>query len=271
MYLSENGAVVKSGNNAMKMLLGLMLAAFSVPGIAQDCVVVVMHGKWGGPKSPYLRVFAEKVQKVCHVELREMPWSRNRNYDETYEAALSKLSDTVRDYRMKGYKKVFLSGQSFGANASIAYQATFGDIDGVIALAPGHSPYEMYQMGMNRSLIEAAQKHTAEGRPETLLEFTDLNQGERKTFSIRADVFYSYFRPDGLGNMALSVSRFKKSVPFLWVIGTRDPLYPGGPAYAYEKAPPNSMSKYLVVNANHATTPEVASDQVLAWIVEVKQ
>lgn len=255
----------------MRILIGLLLAAFYLPVIAQDCVVVVMHGKWGGPKSPYLRVLAEKIQRVCDVELREMPWSRNRNYDETYETALAKLSESVREYRGKGYKKIFLSGQSFGANASIAYQATFGDIDGVIALAPGHSPHEMYQMGMNRSLIEAAKKSIADGRPEALLEFTDLNQGERKTFSIRADVFYSYFRPDGLGNMALSASRFKKSVPFMWVIGTKDPLYPGGSAYAYEKAPPNQMSKYAVVDANHATTPEVASDQVLEWIVQVKK
>jgi pimeloyl-ACP methyl ester carboxylesterase len=254
----------------MKSLLGLIFAALCLPAIARDCVVVMMHGKWGGPKSPYLRVLTEKVQRVCDVELREMPWSRNRNYDETYEAALAKLSDSVRSYREKGYKKIFLGGHSFGANASMAYQATFGDSDGVIALAPGHSPYAMYQMGMNRSLIETAKKHVAEGRPETLLEFTDLNQGERKTFSIRADVFYSYFRPDGLGNMALSASRFKKSVPFMWVIGTMDPLYPGGAAYAYDKTPSNPLSKYIVVAANHAMTPEVASDQVLEWITRVR-
>lgn len=255
----------------MRILPGLVLAAFSLPAMANDCVVVVMHGKWGGPKSPYLRVLAEKIQRVCDVELREMPWSRNRNYDETYETALEKLSESVRSYRGKGYTKIFLSGQSFGANASIAYQAVYGDIDGVIALAPGHSPNEMYQMGMNRSLIEAAEKHTAEGRPEALLTFTDLNQGERKTFSIRADVFYSYFRPDGLGNMALSASRFKKSIPFMWVIGTKDPLFPGGSAYAYERAPAHLLSKYVVVDANHATTPEVASDHVLDWVVQVKR
>jgi len=255
----------------LKLLLVALFVVFTVPAYAQDCIVVVMHGKWGGPKSPYLKVLAEKIQRVCDVELREMPWSRNRNYDETYDAALVKLSDAVRGFREKGYKTVFLGGQSFGANASIAYEAVFGNIDGVIALAPGHSPYEMYQMGMNRSLLEAANKQITEGKPEALIEFTDLNQGERKTFSIRADVFYSYFRPDGLGNMGLSASRFKKSVPFMWVIGTKDPLYRGGPAYAFEKVPSNPLSKYVVVEANHATTPEVASDLVLEWITLVKK
>jgi len=256
---------------AMKKILGLIFVFFCTPAMAQECVLILMHGKWGGPKSPFLRVLAEKVQRVCEVELREMPWSRNRNYDETYEATLAKLSEAVRRYRANGYKRVFIGGQSFGANASIAYQATFGDIDGVIALAPGHSPYEMYQRGMNRPLLEAAKKHLAEGRSETLLEFTDLNQGEQKTFSIRADVFYSYFRPDGLGNMALSASRFKSSVPFMWVIGTKDPLYQGGSAYAFDKAPTNPWSRYVVVDANHATTPEVGSDQVVEWIKQASR
>jgi hypothetical protein len=56
----------------------------------------------------------------------------------------------------------------------------------------------------------------------------------------------------------------------MWVIGTMDPLYPGGSAYAYDKAPSNPLSKYVVVPANHATTPEVASDQVLDWITRVR-
>jgi hypothetical protein len=56
----------------------------------------------------------------------------------------------------------------------------------------------------------------------------------------------------------------------MWVIGTMDPLYPGGAAYAYDKTPSNPLSKYIVVAANHAMTPEVASDQVLEWITRVR-
>jgi hypothetical protein len=55
---------------------------------AQDCAVILMHGKWGGPKSPYLKVLADKIATTCKVELRDMPWSRIRNYDQTYETAL---------------------------------------------------------------------------------------------------------------------------------------------------------------------------------------
>ena len=255
----------------MKILIGALLLAFIPPAFAHDCVVILMHGKWGGPKSPYLRVLAEKIQRVCHVELREMPWSRNRNYDETYEGTLQSLSESVTRYRSKGYKTVFIGGQSFGANAAIAYQAAVGGVDGLIALAPGHSPYEMYQMGLNRSLIDLAKKHVTDGNAGELVEFTDLNQGQRKNFSVRADVFFSYFNPDGLGNMALSASRFKHSVPFLWVIGTQDWLIKEGSAYAFDKAPQNPQSRYIVVNANHATTPEVGADQVVDWIALVSK
>lgn len=250
----------------MKKLVFALALLCCLPALAQDCAVVLMHGKWGGPKSPYLKGIAEKMGAVCQVELREMPWSRNRAYDETYEAALEKLAASVAQYRQKGVRRVFLGGQSFGANAAMAYQAQIGNADGVIALAPGHSPSYMYETGLTRSAISLAQELIAQGRPESVVQFTDLNQGEKKTFSIRADVFNSYFRPDGLGNMALSAARFKNPTPFLWVIGTLDPLYPSGAAYAFDKVPAHPASKYLVVSANHATTPEVAADQVVAWL-----
>ena len=44
----------------LKFTLGTLLAAFSISTYAQDCIVIVMHGKWGGPKSPYLKVLADK-------------------------------------------------------------------------------------------------------------------------------------------------------------------------------------------------------------------
>jgi len=228
-----------------------------------------MHGKWGGPQSPFLRVAAEKMRAVCTVELREMPWSRNRNYDESYEVALEKLKQAVEQHRKSGRRLVFVAGQSFGANAAMAYQAYIGDADGVIALAPGHSPKLMFDNGMTGIALSAAQQHIAKGSPSTSIDFTDLNQGERRNFAIRSDVFYSFFNPEGLGNMAQTAARFKKATPFLWVIGNLDPLYPAGSAYAFDRAPSHSLSKYLVVSANHATTPEVAADQTVAWLKTV--
>ena len=236
----------------ISLLLGLGIA--SAPSqAAQDCVVILMHGKWGGPKSPYLKVLADKIEPTCKVELRDMPWSRFRNYDQTYENALRDMEQAVKGYRDGGYKKVFIAGQSFGANAAMAYQAYIGDADGIIALSPGHAPQYMYTSGI----------------PGKTINMTDFNQGQRKDFQIRADVLMSYFEPDGLGNMARTAAEFKRPAPFLWVIGTHDILYREGKGYAFDKVPKLPSNKYLVINANHATAPEVASDEVVAWVKEV--
>lgn len=251
-----------------KIIFGLLIL-FSTSLSASECVFVIMHGKWGGAKSPYLKTLADKSRNICEVELREMPWSRNRNYDETYEVALKKLSTDIKEYRNRGFKKIIIGGQSFGANASIAYQAYIGNADAIVALAPGHSPYEMFQSGINREAIELAKKNISDNHPETIISFTDMNQGEKKPFSVRSDVLYSFFNPDGLGNMPRSASMIKLPTPFMWVIGTADPLYKSGSQYAFDKAPKHPLSEYIVVEANHATTPEVASDQVVTWIGKV--
>lgn len=252
------------------LILGLGLAG--VPSqAAQECVVILMHGKWGGPKSPYLKVLAEKLEPTCKVELRDMPWSRIRNYDQTYANALRDMAQAVKRYRDEGYKKIFIAGQSFGANAAMAYQAYIGDADGIIALSPGHAPQYMYTSGITQQAVSDARQAVASSSPDKAINMTDVNQGQRKDFQIRADVLLSYFEPDGLGNMSRTAAEFKRPTPFLWVIGTHDILYRDGKAYAFDKVPKLPSSKYLVVNATHVTAPEVASDQVVEWVKEVLQ
>ena len=56
----------------------------------------------------------------------------------------------------------------------------------------------------------------------------------------------------------------------MWVIGTADPLFRGGEAYAWNKAPAHPQSQYLVVTADHAGTPDVAVAQVLEWIQKLE-
>ena len=94
----------------------------------------------------------------------------------------------------------------------------------------------------------------------------DFNQGQKRQVSMKAKVLLSYFDPQGLGHMPGTTAAFKKPVPLLWVVGTGDPLYRAGAAYAYDKAPAHPASKYLVVQADHGSTPDVAAAEVLAWI-----
>jgi hypothetical protein len=237
---------------------------------SQNCAVILMHGKWGLPSSPYLKILSEKIEKLCVVEKPEMPWSRNRNYDQTYESLLNELQKKSENYRKNGIKKIIFAGHSFGANASMAYQAYIGDANALIALAPGHSPNDMYYKIQGHSwIINQAKKNFDEGKPETLMKFTDYNSGLKKDFDhIRADVLFSYFNPDGLGHMAKTAKEFKKAIPFLYIEGEKD-LIKVGKNYSFEKTPFHPMSKYQTVLADHAMTPEVASDLVIEWLKEI--
>ncbi|QDL56726.1 alpha/beta hydrolase [Rhodoferax aquaticus] len=230
----------------------------------KTCAMVLMHGKWGHPNN--LAVFGRTLEAVCETYSIEMPWSRNRNYDQPYGVAIAEISAKVQALRAKGFSRVLLAGHSFGANAAMAYMVTQADVDGVIALAPGHSPALTYSRGIGKAAVDQARQSVAEGKGADLMEMDDYNQGKARTVRMRAEVLLSYFDPVGLGNMSLSASRFKRAVPFMWVIGTADPLYPAGPAYAFEKVPSHPASKYLVVEADHMATPDVAAAQVLEWV-----
>lgn len=250
----------------------LLLAAFaalagaSVPATAADdkaCAVVVMHGKWGNPQ--HIGHFARRLEP-CAARSIEMPWSQRRGYDKDYRAALAEIEAQVKEFRAQGYRRVVLAGHSFGANAALAYGAEIGGVDGVIALAPGHSPRMMYDRGIGREQVEAARSHVAAGRGSETLSIEDLNQGKRRSVRMPASVLLSYFDPEGLGHMPATTARLKPGIPLLWVIGTADPLYKAGEDYAFAKAPAHPHSRYLVVEADHVGTPDVALQQVQVWL-----
>jgi pimeloyl-ACP methyl ester carboxylesterase len=124
------------------LLIGSLSPALAqAPAEGKACAMVVMHGKWGGPR--FLDGFARAMTPACDAKTIEMPWSGRRAYDAGYPAALQEISKQVQAFRAQGYRRVLLAGHSFGANAVMAYMAEVGDVDGIIALAPGHSPRYM--------------------------------------------------------------------------------------------------------------------------------
>lgn len=242
------------------------LAGVGAPASAADdkaCAVVVLHGKWGNPQ--YIGHFARRLDP-CAARSVEMPWSQRRGYDKDYRTALAEIEAQVKEFRAQGYRRVLVAGHSFGANAALAYGAEIGGIDGVIALAPGHSPKHMYDRGIGREQVDEARKRVAAGQGADMLSMEDLNQGKRRSVRMPASVLLSYFDPDGLGHMPGTTARLKPGVPLLWVIGTGDPLYRAGEAYAFASAPAHPHNRYLVVEADHASTPDVALQQVRAWL-----
>jgi pimeloyl-ACP methyl ester carboxylesterase len=230
----------------------------------KDCAIVVMHGKWGNASS--LGFFSSRLTDLCDYKEIELPWSKNRLYDKPYQDAINEIHLQVNNFKVSGYKRVLLSGHSFGANAALAYLTIFDDVDGVILLAPGHTPKYMFNQQMNLSTLEQAQELIKNGKGVEKVNFVDFNQGRTESQRASAESFYSYFNPEGLGNMSRSAKLIKKSVPILMVVGTKDPLLPYAEENIYLMAPKNSYSKYIVVEADHGSTPNISVNQVNDWI-----
>jgi len=262
-FLMPLRCLIRWSRAVLLFALSLPMAA-TVQAQDKNCALVLMHGKWGSPLS--LAVFARSIDPTCTVKSLDMPWSARRAYDEPYPVALQEIAAQVKAFRAAGFKRVLVGGQSFGTNAALAYMATVGDADGVLALAPGHSPRFSYDLGIGKTEVDEARALVTAGKGSERITMDDINQGRRRSMRMSADTLLSYFDPNGLGHMPGTSAAFKTAVPVLWVIGTADPLYSAGEAYAYAKLPPHPQSQYLVVTADHANTPDVATHQVVAWL-----
>lgn len=244
-------------------VLALLLWAFQAQ--AQALGAVMMHGKWGTP--PYWHDGVSRALEAEGWPVIElvMPWAGNRLYDAPYSSALQQIAAAVAELRARGVKRVIVGGHSFGANAAIAYAGAGGDTDGILAMAPGHSPRVAYYRGGTRSAVEEARQLVAAGKGGDTLSFNDPNQDKLRRLTARADVFLSYFDPEGIGDMPTSAARIQKPIPLLWLIGTADPLYGPGRAYVFDKVPAHPLSRYEVVQATHASTPGAGISKILDW------
>jgi dienelactone hydrolase len=244
--------------------LAALLAASATH--AQALGVVMIHGKWATPPFWHVTVSNAIEREGWPVVELTMPWAGSRLYDAPYESALKQIADAVKELRAKGVKRVVVGGHSFGANGAIAYAGSGGDLDALLAMAPGHTPGRSYRQGTTKDSVDQARQLVAANRGSERLSFTDTNQGQTRSLSARADVFLSYFDPEGIGNMPTSMARIARPVPLLWLIGTRDPLYPRGQAFAFDKAPPHPLSRYVVVAADHGNTPSAGREEIIDWL-----
>jgi dienelactone hydrolase len=227
--------------------------------------VVLMHGKGGAPGALVGSTAASLRAAGAKVIMPEMPWSRARSYDATYEQAMAEIDRAVAQLKSQGAKKIVVGGQSFGANAAIGYGARRDGLAAVVALAPGHVPERTFFAQRVAPSVAKAKQLIAEGKGDAAGTFSDQNQG--KTFDVRATakVYVSYFDPNGPAPMPKNAAAMKP-VPFLWVIGREDSLFAAGRDYAFNRAPKHPKSKYLEVNARHENTADVAKGEVVAWL-----
>jgi len=250
---------------AMVLLLcGLTLTALA----AETLGVVVLHGKESQP------AFMEQVTTSFSrsgflVETPEMPWSRRRLYDASFEQALLEIDAAVERLRARGATRIAITGLSMGGPAVFAYGATRPHVDGLVAWAPAHDPVNDPSMRTPQFLeaVARAQQLIASGRGDDPETFPDIN---RTLLSVRATprVWLSYWSPDGSNSMPANAARITRPTPILIVVTPRDP-FPQDEDYLLKKAPGHPLSKLVKVDAAHPQVPGASRDQTIEWLKQI--
>lgn len=227
--------------------------------------VVLMHGKTGFPGGVIAGISGALQSAGAAVIMLEMPWSRGRIYDATYDQAMAQIHAAVQKLRAQGKMKIVVAGHSFGANAAIGYAGRYDGVVAVVALAPGHVPESYSFLVHTGKSVERAKMLVAEGKGDARQTFNDFNQGRSFTVQASPKVYLSFFDPAGPASMRGNVEKMK-AVPILLAIGRGDPLFAFARTRIYEPAAKNPRSKYLEVGGGHNDTPELAKAAVIAWL-----
>ena len=227
--------------------------------------VVLMHGKTGQPEN--FNSIDSAFKKAGFILIKpEMPWSKGRYIDKTYEDALTEVDQAIDKLRKQGANKIVVGGHSMGGNGALAYAAYRGRIDGLIMLAPGHNPNTNMLRAKFSADVAKAKQLIDGGKGNQNILCADYNEGRNFTREMKANVYYSFFNPDGMASMIKSTGLIKTGIPVLYVAGSIDPLTHSLGRDIYDKLPPHDLSLYTIVQANHFETPSAAVAEIISWL-----
>ncbi|MBV9221411.1 MAG: alpha/beta hydrolase [Methylobacteriaceae bacterium] len=233
--------------------------------------IVLMHGEQGAPGRIIASLSGALEAAGYLVQRPDMCWSARRAYEAPFPDCLGVVDDAIVKLKNLGATTIVVGGMSLGGNAAIAFGAARKDLLGVIALAPAHDARAIAERPEVAQSIAAAGRLVAEGKGDEQATFVDLDIGPNGPYTTEiattANIYLSFFGP-GAG-AAIPDNVVKLSAPLLWVAGTDDPTQQGGQAYAFARAPPNPLNRYVEVKSNHRGTADAAKQAVLTWLKEL--
>jgi len=257
----------------------LLFALSSAQADAVDCKpsgappsstgVVLVHGKMD-TTGYWLMPLRRKLQAAgFRTASPVMPWAEKRQYDRTYEQSLDIIAEAARELEHQGAKRIVVAGHSLGANAALGYGALHDQVGGIIVISPGQFPEDAgYQKVVGESVAKARQLIAA-GQGDRIGLFKDFAQwnGNLEGARTTAKNYLSYFDPNGNAVMPKNAKRIKPGTPVLWVVGSEDSgNVSDGKSYSYDKAPPDRLSRYILVPKGHDEAPATGADQIVSWL-----
>ena len=274
LYFVQDHNLLKRGivNDRLHIVFLVFVLIFGVVCIPvchaqnETIGIVALHGKAAtAGNSPITPLVLELVKKGFVVAVPEMPYSKFRRYDKGYEETMLEIDDAIKEVKKEGAKKIFILGHSLGANVALHY-ATRTVIDGVIAVAPGHTPETPSFQKVVKDSVHRARQMVKEGKGNQRDIFTDTNQGKTSSIEVPASVYLSWFDPDGPAVIPKNIRAMNPKTALLWIVGKNDPIYKQGPQYAFNLAPSNKHNMYLVINSSHTNAPASAAEEIMAWL-----
>jgi len=256
--------------SAFQIALFLLCALLLAPAPArceERLGVVLLHDKNGMPDKLVPEV-ARLLRNVGFlVDTPEMPWSKRRGFDASYQQALVEIGLAMEELHLDGATKVALVGHGLGANAALGFAASRPGVFAIAALAPSHDPERHREVFLPDVRKARTMVANVGGHSRSL--FIDIIQDKDYDLSTTAEVYLSFNDPDGAAVMPRSCAGLIGAPPLLWVVGKRDPLSYLGSSYAFAKAPSNAASRYEEVPADHQNVPREAARLVASWLREL--
>jgi pimeloyl-ACP methyl ester carboxylesterase len=214
----------------MAQYLKRIAAAFSLAFIASIATpvfaagqsgVVILHGNGETPANVSALAYALRIEGLL-VATPEMPWSSRRLYDRNAADADRDVDSAIEGTRTEGAQRVYVIGQSLGASYALRYGSRPG-ISGIVAIAPGHAPESPLYARSFADELTRARGLIAQGRPQAMLEFLDMQWGGRRSRSrTTAGAFLSYFDAAGPMNLTRIVQQLGPDKLMLWIVPTDD-------------------------------------------------
>lgn len=254
----------------LRSLVFLAATLLSSAAVAADIAVVLLHDKQADANGAIAPLVKALQADGMDVHTPDMPWSKTRLYNGSFLDALKETNAVIRDIQAKNEDTlIFLGGHGLGANMAVAYAALQDYVDGVLAIAPSHTPeHPRYTERLHEDVRRALQD-TVTMKADVPAEFTDLVDGKAVPITVTPNNYLSYFGSITKAVLPDNAKGIWEGVSLLWVVGRKDPIYALGKDYAYAKAPFYETNAYIEVDADHDGTPASAAPEVIQWIHKV--
>ncbi|NQV56959.1 MAG: alpha/beta hydrolase [Rhodospirillales bacterium] len=233
--------------------------------------IVLLHGKGGDQR--WVKPLGKALEKAGYIVVSPLfPWGKGRIYDRTYLEGHAQVDWNVRAVKRNGAKHVIIAGHSLGANVALSYGAKRSDLAGLILLAPGHLVNSPMMKALSAPGLALARQMIKAGQKREKRDFLDINQGKKYGVTTSAEIYLSWFDPDGLANMGKSARALGSRLPVLWVSSVEDRVANvTAKNLAFGAFVENSYTKDVTVKGSHLETPERAIGAVLNWLKELGQ